>query len=116
LIHLGETPDDYAAILSFAGSALASALALKLRQAQRSELTLAPAWPLSGSDALELRLSANDGSVACYRLKGSLEGIERIPIVDAASLEAVLPPAAARAFASALELDHLQGTVSAQLG
>lgn len=115
MINLLDGPDDYQAIWSFAGSPRASALALMMRHAQCAELTLAPAWNLPGEDALELRLIACDGSLACYRHRGSLEGIERISIVDSASLEAVVPPAAARLFAVALETEQLHQTIAAQL-
>jgi hypothetical protein len=115
MIDLTELPDDYAAISSFGRSPRASALALMLRRAQCAELSLAPEWRAPNHAALELRILSCDGSLVCYRHSGSLEGIERIPIHDAASIEAVVPPAAARLFASALEDEQLRSTVAAQL-
>lgn len=115
MIDLNELPDDYAAISSFGRSPRASALALMLRHAHCAELSLAPAWSVPNHPALELRILSCDGSLVCYRHSGSLAGIERIPIHDLASIEAVLPPAAARSFASALEDEQLRSTVAARL-
>jgi hypothetical protein len=115
MVHLLDNSDDYAAIVSFARSAKASALSLLLRRANCAELTVTPYWRLPGNDALELRILATDGSLTCCRHSAKMGGVVQVPVVDAGLLETLLPRAAARVFAVALEADQLRKTIAAQL-
>ena len=115
MIYLNDDgPDDYAAILSFARSAKASALALLLRREQRADLAVTPCWRLPGNDILELRILAADGSLAFCRYSAK-DGVVREPVVDSGLLATLLPRAAARLFAVALEAEQLARTVAAGL-
>jgi hypothetical protein len=114
MIHLDGGPDDYAAILSFARSAKASALALLLRHERRAELAVTPYWRLPSNDTVELRIVAADGSLAFCRYSAK-DGVVREPVVDTGLLATLLPRAAARLFAVALEAEQLTQTVAAGL-
>ncbi len=115
MISLLDASDDYEAILGFARSARASALALLLRRVHCSELTLTPFWRLPSNDTLELRLDACDGSLKCCKHTATRDGVSCFPVINVDTLEALLPRAAARAFAMALEAEPLRRTIAAHL-